>query len=64
MPINSDIQAISEAVENGESLTPEEYEVLAESSPAEIVDAVGTDAADALDDAYDVYVAELIANSD
>lgn len=47
---------ILSSVEDGNSLTPEQYEVLADSSEAETIDAVGHDGAVVIETAYHDYV--------
>lgn len=49
--------AISESVQDGNPLTAEQYEVLAESSESEAIAAVGEEAAAAIEAAYNAYVA-------
>lgn len=57
MSILSIISEISESVQDGNPLTPDQYEVLAESSESETISAVGEEAAAAIEAAYNVYVA-------
>ena len=52
----SQISEILESVQDGNPLTTEQYEVLANSSEAETVQAVGSDAAATIEAAYDAYV--------
>lgn len=55
------IISISDSVQAGNPLTPEQYEVLAESSESETIEAVGPEAAALIETAYNDYVGDLLA---
>lgn len=55
------IFTILESLQDGNTLTPEQYDVLANGSESETVQAVGLDGAEVIDAAYNNYVAELLA---
>jgi len=57
----STISDISASVQAGNSLTEEQYEVLANSSESEAVAAVGSEAAAVIEAAYNNYVAATLA---
>lgn len=57
----SQISEILESVQSGNSLTSDQYEVLAEGSEAETVQAVGSAGAEVIEAAYHNYVVELLA---
>ena len=57
----SQISEILESVQSGNSLTANQYEILADGSEAETVQAVGADGAEVIEAAYHNYVVELLA---
>lgn len=57
----SQISTILESVQDGNPLTYEQYEVLANGSEVETVQAVGSDGAEVIEAAYHNYVVELLA---
>ena len=54
------IKEIAESVSEGNPLTPEQYEVLAETSTAETVEIVGPQAAAMVEAAYDYHVVHVV----
>jgi len=63
MSLNEQITSILESVQDGNSLTSAQYEILAESSESETISAVGLDGAAQIESAYSAYVQSNIINN-